>query len=144
MSFQCLINILLLKFLFYSYNIYITNILTILLIFFQFQIEKDDGFPVNICHICVSKLLAAYNFQQICENAYKTLCNYINKKPNECSLIVNDKNYITQNDDQIVDETKETIYACPDCTLCFTEKDDLKVHSQDHNNKFVCEVVYLF
>lgn len=44
---------------------------------------------------------------------------------------------------QLFDETTQKIYACPDCTQCFTEEDDLRNHSESHNIKFSCKVIFI-
>lgn len=89
-------------------------------------------------------MVAAYSFRKLCEKSDIELREFVNKNMGFNRLC--EGNYIstelnqTGNDvkvqveylsddrkENVIDDTKQPIFPCPQCTLCFTTAEDLKV-----------------
>ncbi|XP_026468904.1 zinc finger protein OZF-like isoform X2 [Ctenocephalides felis] len=88
------------------------NIITAITSCTNIQISSDDGYPGNICHLCIQRLNDAYSFKQQCETS---------------DLILKDKIFISK-----IDEQFEVIYETEDNLECYTQLE--YINADDKSN----------
>lgn len=111
----------------------------ILLNFYNYKVEKDDGLPEVICDNCVYQLTITYSFKQLIEHSARTLSQY---EPSIVDTNDNfDSDFDTKADIPIVKKevtvknkikTRKTYLYCAKCKNRFNSAKSLLHHCKTH------------